>query len=75
MAREGIRMLVNELERSGARLLLADRTRNSLFRHVFRTKAHGQAFAKGARLEQLGDADLVSARRALEHALGRRALE
>lgn len=75
MAREGIRVLANELERGGARLLLADRTRNSLLGHVFRTEAHGQTFAEGARLEQIRGTDLVSARRALEHALGRRALE
>ena len=40
-----------------------------MLRYILRTNAHGQALAKGTGLEQVGNADLIAAGRALKHAL------
>lgn len=66
---KGIRVLAHQLQRVGTCLLRRDFARNTLLRHILRTYAHGQALAKRPRLEQVGNADLVAAGRALKHAL------
>ena len=75
MACEGIGVLMDEMQGVGACLLLGNRAWNSLVGNVFRANTHGQALAECTGLKQVGDADFIAARRALEHALCRRALK
>ena len=75
MPGKGIGVLAHQLQRVGTRLLRRDFTGNALLRYILRTNAHGQAFAKGTGLEQVGNADLIAAGRALKHALGGLALK
>ena len=66
---KGIRVLAHQLQRVGTCLLRRDFAGNTLLRHILRTHAHGQTFAKRTGLEQVGNADLVAAGRALKHTL------
>ena len=66
---KGVGVLAHQLQRVGTRLLRRDFAGNTLLRHILGTNAHGQALAKRAGLEKVGDADLISAGRALKHAL------
>ena len=75
VAGKGVRVLAHQLKRIGTRLLRRYLAGNTLLGHVLRTNAHGQALAKCPRPEQVGDADLIAAGRALKHALGRLALK
>ena len=68
---KGIRVLAHQLQRVGTCLLWRDFAGNTLPRYMLRTNAQGQALAEGTGLEQVGNADLVAAGRALKHALGR----
>ena len=75
MPGKGFRILAHQLQCAGTCLLRRDFAGNTLPRYILRTYAHGQALAKRPRLEQVGNADLVAAGRALKHALGRLALK
>ena len=68
---KGIGILTHQLQRVGTCLLRRYLTGDALFGNVFGTHAHGQAFAKRTGFEQVGNADLIAAGRALKHALGR----
>ena len=72
---EGLGVLVHKRKGVRARLLGGDAAGKCLLRDVFRSSSHGKPFAERAGFEQVGDADLVAARGALEHALGGFALE
>ena len=69
MPGKGIGVLAHQLQRVGTCLLRRDFAGNTLLRYILGTHAHGQALAEGAWLEQVGDANLISAGRALKHAL------
>lgn len=66
---KGIRILAHQLQRVGTCLLRRDFAGNTLLGHILRTNAHGQALAKRPRLEQVRNADLIAAGRALKHTL------
>ena len=66
---KGFRILAHQLQRVGTCLLRRDFAGNALLRHILRTHAHGQTLAKRTGLEQVGNADLVAAGRALKHTL------
>ena len=66
---KGVGVLTHQLQCVGTRLLRRDFAWNTLLRHILRTHAHGQTFAKRTGLEQVGNADLVAAGRALKHTL------
>ena len=66
---KGVWISAHQLKRIGARLLRRYLAGNTLLGHIFRTNAHGQALAKRTGLEQVGNADLVAAGRALKHTL------
>lgn len=66
---KGFRILAHQLQCVGTCLLRRDFAGNALLRHILCTHAHGQTLAEGTGLEQVGNADLVAAGRALKHAL------
>ena len=66
---KGVGVLTHQLQRVGTRLLRRDFAWNTLLRHILRTHAQGQALAKRTGLEQVGNADLIAAGRALKHTL------
>ena len=69
MAGKGVWVLAHQLQRVSTCLLRRYLTGDALFGNVFGTNAHGQTLAKGAGFEKVGNADLISAGRALKHAL------
>lgn len=69
--RKGIRILTHQLQCVRTRLLQRDLAGNALLRHIFGTHAQRQALTKRTGLKQVGNADLVTAGRALKHTLGR----
>ena len=75
MPGEGLGVLVHKRKGVRTRLLGGDAAGKRLLRDVFRSSSHGKPFAERAGFEQVGDADLVAARGALEHALGGFSLE
>ena len=75
MRGEGVGVLMYERKGVRACLLDGDAAGKGLLRNIFRSCAHGKAFAERAGFQQIGNADLVAARGALEHALGGFALE
>ena len=75
MCGEGIGVLVHERKGVRACLLGGDAAGKCLLRDIFRPRAYGKALAERAGFKQVGNADLVAARGALEHALGGFALE
>ena len=75
VAGEHVGVLPHELKGIRPGLLLGNAARNRLFRNVFRAGSHREALAELTWLEQIARADFIAARRTLEHALGRFALE
>ena len=66
---KGFRILAHQLQCVGTCPLRRDFAGNTLPRYILRTNAQGQALAKRPRLEQVGNADLVAAGRALKRTL------
>ena len=66
---KGFRILAHQLQCVGTCLLRRDFAGNTLPRYILRTNAHGKALAKRPRLEQVRNADLIAAGRALKHTL------
>lgn len=66
---KGVGVLAHQLQCVGTCLLRRDFAGNALLRHILCTHAHGQTLAEGTGLEQVGNADLVAAGRALKHTL------
>ena len=66
---KGFRILAHQLQRVGTCLLRRDFAGNTLLGHMLRANAQSQALAEGTGLEQVGNADLVAAGRALKHTL------
>lgn len=57
------------MQRVDMRLLRRDFAGNALLSYILRINAHGQALVEGTGFEQVGNADLITAERALKHTL------